>query len=166
MLAARLYGPQDMRVDEIDPPGEPGAGEVLVAVKSVGICGSDLHNYQDGRIGDTLIESPIILGHEFSAEVLAVGPDARDVVLPRILEAEPDLVTVVAPAHAPGDAFRIGIEDELVGIETVTLLWGIRPMDAVAIELPRPRIRQVAMPDEVGLLRHLEALLLAARLIE
>jgi L-iditol 2-dehydrogenase len=42
-------------------------------VKAVGICGSDLHTYQDARIGDTPIESPLILGHEFSGVVEEVG---------------------------------------------------------------------------------------------
>jgi L-iditol 2-dehydrogenase len=46
--------------------------------KAVGICGSDLHSYQDGRIGTTIIKSPIVLGHEFAGIVEAVGPDAMD----------------------------------------------------------------------------------------
>jgi L-iditol 2-dehydrogenase len=43
-----------------------------------GICGSDLHSYLDARIGDTAVEGPLILGHEFSAVVEAVGPDSLD----------------------------------------------------------------------------------------
>ena len=45
---------------------------------SVGICGSDLHTYQDGRIGDTAVQEPLILGHEFGAVVEAVGEGALD----------------------------------------------------------------------------------------
>ncbi len=78
MLAARLYGPRDMRVDNIAEPGLPGAGEVLIKVKAVGVCGSDLHTYEDGRIGDTSVQAPLVLGHEFAGEVLAVGVDALD----------------------------------------------------------------------------------------
>lgn len=78
MLAARLYGPNDMRIEEIEAPGEPGPNQVLLKVTAVGICGSDLHNYEDARIGDTVVQEPLVLGHEFGGEILAVGPDARD----------------------------------------------------------------------------------------
>jgi L-iditol 2-dehydrogenase len=78
MLAARLYGAEDMRIDDIPLPPPPPEGQVTIQVTSVGICGSDLHNYQDGRIGDTLIEAPIILGHEFAGIVTAVGDRALD----------------------------------------------------------------------------------------
>ncbi|MBZ0296476.1 MAG: alcohol dehydrogenase catalytic domain-containing protein [Anaerolineae bacterium] len=78
MLAARLYGPRDLRVDQVPEPGQPGPGEVLIKVTAVGICGSDLHTYEDARIGDTQVKEPLILGHEFAGEVLAVGADARD----------------------------------------------------------------------------------------
>ncbi len=78
MLAARLYGPQDLRVDDIAPPGSPGPGDLLIKVTAVGICGSDLHTYEDARIGDTVVQQPLILGHEFGGEIIAVGPDARD----------------------------------------------------------------------------------------
>jgi L-iditol 2-dehydrogenase len=78
MTAVRLHGPRDLRVEQVSHPGEPGPGQVLLRIKAVGVCGSDLHTYVDARIGDTLVASPLILGHEFSAIVEAVGPDARD----------------------------------------------------------------------------------------
>jgi hypothetical protein len=45
MKAARLYGPGDIRVEDVSEPPAPGAGEVLLGVTAVGICGSDLHYY-------------------------------------------------------------------------------------------------------------------------
>ena len=78
MLAARLHGVRDMRIENIPEPGAPGAGQVKIRVTAVGVCGSDLHNYLDGRIGDTLIQFPVILGHEFAGVVLEVGEGARD----------------------------------------------------------------------------------------
>jgi len=78
MLAARLHGPRDLRVERVPHPGPPGRGQALLRVKVTGICGSDLHSYNDARIGDTPLEAPLILGHEFSAVVEAVGPDAFD----------------------------------------------------------------------------------------
>ncbi|MFN8565779.1 MAG: alcohol dehydrogenase catalytic domain-containing protein, partial [Anaerolineae bacterium] len=78
MLAAKLYGPRDMRIEAVDEPGDPGVGQVKIRVTAVGVCGSDLHNYLDARIGDTVIASPVVLGHEFAGVILAVGDDARD----------------------------------------------------------------------------------------
>jgi len=78
MLAARLHGPKDLRVESVPHPGPPGRGQVLLRVKATGICGSDLHSYLDARIGDTPIAGPLILGHEFSGVVETVGPGAFD----------------------------------------------------------------------------------------
>lgn len=78
MTAVRLHGPRDLRVDQVPRPAPPGPGQALLRVTAVGICGSDLHSYLDGRIGDTTIQQPLILGHEFGGMVEAVGPDAVD----------------------------------------------------------------------------------------
>lgn len=78
MLAARLHGPRDLRIERVPHPGPPGRGEALLRVRATGVCGSDLHSYIDARIGDTPVEAPLILGHEFSAVVEAVGPGALD----------------------------------------------------------------------------------------
>jgi len=78
MWAARLHGPRDLRIERVPLPPDPGFGEVLLQVTVTAICGSDLHPYLHGRIGDTELKSPLILGHEFSGVVIAAGPDARD----------------------------------------------------------------------------------------
>ena len=46
---------------------------MLLGVKSVGICGSDVHFWTDGRIGDYILQAPMVMGHEASATVIAVG---------------------------------------------------------------------------------------------
>jgi L-iditol 2-dehydrogenase len=76
MRAIRLYGPTDLRLENVAEPAKPGRGEVLLRPRAVGICGSDLHTYQDGRIGDTAVRAPLILGHEFAGVIEAVGEDA------------------------------------------------------------------------------------------
>jgi L-iditol 2-dehydrogenase len=78
MLAARLHGPSDLRIDHLPHPGAPERGEVLLRVRVTGLCGSDLHSYQDARIGDTPVQNPMILGHEFSARVDTVGSESTD----------------------------------------------------------------------------------------
>ena len=78
MQAVRLHGATDLRVEKVPHPGLPDPGQVLLRIKAVGICGSDLHTYQDAHIGDTHLATPLILGHEFSGVVEAVGEDALD----------------------------------------------------------------------------------------
>ena len=73
MRAIKLYGPHDLRLVD-DPWPEPQAGQVLVRVEAVTICRSDIHYYASGRIGDTVSTTPLVLGHEFCGEVLAVPP--------------------------------------------------------------------------------------------
>ena len=72
MRAARLYGVGDIRLSD-EPVPEPGPGETLVQVSAVGICGSDLHWWGEGAIGDAQLSRPLVLGHE-AAGVIASGP--------------------------------------------------------------------------------------------
>ena len=70
--AFKLHGPGDLRLEEVEKP-KPDENEALVRIKSVGVCGSDVHYYRLGRIGPFVVEKPMILGHECSGEVVEVG---------------------------------------------------------------------------------------------
>jgi L-iditol 2-dehydrogenase len=71
-LVARLHAARDIRVnEEARPTNRPG--EVLLRVTSVGLCGSDLHWYTDGAIGETRLDRPLVLGHEIGA-IIEEGP--------------------------------------------------------------------------------------------
>ncbi|GAA2609716.1 zinc-dependent alcohol dehydrogenase [Paractinoplanes durhamensis] len=72
MRVARLFGAGDVRVLDEEVP-VPVAGEELVEVTSVGICGSDLHWFTEGAIGDAVLSRPLVLGHEM-AGVIRGGP--------------------------------------------------------------------------------------------
>ena len=73
MKALVLNSPLDLAVRDIPDPGAPGPGEVRVRVQSVGICGSDVHYYEHGRIGDFVLRAPMVLGHEAAGVVEALG---------------------------------------------------------------------------------------------
>jgi len=73
MRASVLVEPGRIEMQERPVP-RPGPDEVLVRVRSVGVCGSDVHYYTDGRIGPYVVEQPLILGHEVSGVVADVGP--------------------------------------------------------------------------------------------
>ncbi len=72
MLVARLHGKGDLRLAD-EPVPEPGRGHGLVRVTAVGICGSDLHWWDEAGIGDAAITDPLVLGHE-AAGVIQDGP--------------------------------------------------------------------------------------------
>jgi L-iditol 2-dehydrogenase len=72
--AAVLNRPGEVAVVERPAP-VPGPGEVLVRVRAVGVCGSDTHYFDHGRIGRFVVESPLVLGHEASGVVEGVGSD-------------------------------------------------------------------------------------------
>lgn len=68
-----------MAIGKIEPSQRPipvpKADEVLVKLHCVGICGSDVHYFHDGRIGSYIVEPPFILGHECAGEVTSIGSD-------------------------------------------------------------------------------------------
>jgi len=70
--AAVLYAPHDIRIEERPVP-KPGPREVLIEIKAVGVCGSDVHYYEHGRIGTYVVRQPLILGHESSGVIVDVG---------------------------------------------------------------------------------------------
>src|SRR5438034_842400 len=74
-LVAVLHGTRDVR---LETRGLPPLGErdVLVEVRSVGVCGSDVHYYEHGRIGSFVVEQPLVLGHEVSGVVVDRGARA------------------------------------------------------------------------------------------
>ncbi|MFC7078749.1 NAD(P)-dependent alcohol dehydrogenase [Haloarcula halophila] len=72
MRTAVLVEPTEFELEDRSRPS-PGPDDVLVAVHDVGICGSDVHYYEHGRIGDYVVEEPLVLGHESAGEVVETG---------------------------------------------------------------------------------------------
>ena len=74
------------------PVPSPGPDEILVRIACVGVCGSDIHYYRYGRIGDQLLQSPQCLGHECSGFVAAVGSDVKTFEIDQLVACEPSRV--------------------------------------------------------------------------
>jgi L-idonate 5-dehydrogenase len=75
MKAVLLHGAKDLRFENVHMP-ELLPGMALLRIKRVGICGSDLHYFEDGYCGSFIPARPFILGHELTAEVVAVNGDS------------------------------------------------------------------------------------------
>jgi L-iditol 2-dehydrogenase len=67
MKSVRLHAPEELRIHD-EPVPVAGEGEKLIRVKAVGVCGSDLHWFSEGGIGDAQLKRPLVLGHEFAGE--------------------------------------------------------------------------------------------------
>lgn len=78
--AAVMESAGNVKVKQIPMPEGPlNPKDVLVKIKAVGICGSDIHFYEDGKIGDMVLDMPAILGHESAGEVVEVGSQVTNV---------------------------------------------------------------------------------------
>ncbi|MEM2889156.1 MAG: alcohol dehydrogenase catalytic domain-containing protein, partial [Candidatus Bathyarchaeia archaeon] len=88
MNAAVLHKAGDLRIEEVDVP-QIGPNDVLVKMRCVGICGSDIHYYVEGRIGSFIVDKPLILGHECSGEVAEVGNNVTRVKVGQRIIIEP-----------------------------------------------------------------------------
>lgn len=85
---ARLYGRTDLRL-EVAEVAVPRDGEVLLKMAAAGICGSDLHYYQDGGFGPVRVREPIIPGHEGSGYITALGAGVSGLAIGDLVAVNP-----------------------------------------------------------------------------
>lgn len=90
MKAAILRDVKDLRVEEIEEPSITPPGYVKVAIKAVGICGSDVHYYKEGAIGTFVLRQPMILGHEVGGTVVEAGAGV-DIPVGTVVALEPGI---------------------------------------------------------------------------
>src|SRR5437763_4944037 len=148
MQALRFHAARDLRVENVDEPRAPGAGDVVVQVASCGICGTDLHEYVAGPIVTpvephplTGAQNPQILGHEFAGEVVAVGSDVTTV-------REGDRVAIMPLAYCGRCAYcRRGLQHLCASMGCVGLshAWGGMAQLATVAEY-----QIVRLPDDVS----------------
>jgi L-iditol 2-dehydrogenase len=135
MKQAELHAPLDVRLIE-SPRPSPGPGEVLIAVASVGICGSDLHAYH-GR--HPFVPLPVVPGHEFAGTVVEVGPDAHDFAPGQRVTVEPSLVCG-ACYSCTHERYNICEQLQVIGCQTV---------GAMSEYLTVPASKTSLLPDQV-----------------
>src|SRR5690606_24625521 len=87
-LGAVLHAPRDLRIEAV-ADADPTPGQVVVEIDAVGICGSDVHYYEHGRIGDYVLTAPLILGHEAAGRIVAVGSDISPQRIGEAVAVEP-----------------------------------------------------------------------------
>jgi L-iditol 2-dehydrogenase len=97
MQAAVLHGVRDLRVEEVAAPGAPAPDEVKIQMNKVGICGSDVHYWENGRIGDFVVRAPMILGHECAGTVIEVGENVTHLQAGDRVAIEPGVPRLSTP---------------------------------------------------------------------
>ena len=80
MLAAVLHGKNDLRLEQRPRP-EVAPGKVLIRVRRAGICGTDVHYFEDGRVGQFVMSAPFVLGHELTGEIVATGAAVTELAI-------------------------------------------------------------------------------------
>lgn len=88
--AAYMVEPKTMYYNEVEYP-KAGANDVVVKIEYCGICGSDVHYYEYGRVGDFVVEGPFILGHEVAGTVVELGSDVRSLKVGDRVALEPGI---------------------------------------------------------------------------
>lgn len=91
MKAAYLVEKEKIEILEVPVPEIKKEDEVLIKVKYVGVCGSDIHYFLEGKIGDQIVEDKIILGHECSGEVVKVGKGVKNLIPGDKVAVEPGI---------------------------------------------------------------------------
>lgn len=99
--SAVLHAPNRLTIEDRPVP-EPAPGEVLVRVGAVGICGSDVHYYEHGRIGPYAVEAPMVVGHEAAGVVVAVGPGVSSDRVGDLVALEPGVPCRTCPTCLSG----------------------------------------------------------------
>lgn len=99
MKAVRLYGANDIRVEEMAAPSAPPAGFVNLQVRAAGICGSDLHNF---RTGQWISRSPSTAGHEVCGRVTEIGDGVSQFVVGDVVSCDSRVWCGSCPACASG----------------------------------------------------------------
>jgi L-idonate 5-dehydrogenase len=92
-IACLIHGALDLRL-EPETPKALGPTDVLLRLGAGGICGSDLHYFQHGRVGAFVVREPLVPGHEASGVVMQVGSD--------VTRVQPGQRVAINPSHACG----------------------------------------------------------------
>lgn len=127
---------------EIALPERPGPGEVAIAVKVVGICGSDVHYYTHGRIGPFAVEAPMVLGHEAAGIVTALGEGVTGLAVGDRVCMEPGIPDTTSKAS------KLGVYN----VDPSVRFWATPPVHGCLTPLViHPAAFTYRLPDHVSL---------------
>ena len=131
-----------IRLRDIDLPTVPGPDDVKIAMKNVGICGSDVHFYEYGNIGPFVVKKPMVLGHEGAGVVIAVGANVTSFKVGDKVCMEPGIPDWTSRAARMG----------LYNLDPAVRFWATPPVHGcLAPEVVHPANLTFKLPDNVSL---------------
>jgi D-xylulose reductase len=141
MQALVLERARELTLRDIDIRETLGPHDVRIAIRNVGICGSDVHYYQHGRIGLFVVEEPMVLGHEASGTVVEVGGEVTSLKVGDRVCMEPGI------PDPNSRAARLG----MYNLDPAVRFWATPPIHGVL----RPTVIHPAsftfkLPDNVS----------------
>ncbi len=141
MKALVLHEINRISIDDIDIKEEMGPEDVKIAMKAVGICGSDIHYYKNGKIGGFVVKEPMILGHEASGTVIEAGANVKGL-------KPGDRVCMEPGIPDPGSrATMLGIYNLDPGVR----FWATPPVHGCLREtVVHPAMFTFKLPDNLG----------------
>jgi D-xylulose reductase len=141
MQALVLEKIHELKLRDIEVDEPLGPHDVRIALRTVGICGSDVHYYTHGRIGQFVVEEPMILGHEASGEVIEVGTTVTHLQLGDRVCMEPGI------PNPNSKATRLGIYN----LDPAVRFWATPPIHGVLRpSVVHPAAFTFKLPDSVS----------------
>lgn len=124
MKALVLEKVNELALKEVATPTEVGTNDVIVKIQAVGICGSDVHYLTHGRIGQFIVEKPMILGHEAAGIITAVGLNVKHLKVGDRVCMEPGIPQPQSPETMEG----------IYNLDPDVQFWATPPYDGCCSE--------------------------------
>lgn len=138
----------DISFEEFDAPTITDPNDVLVEVKKTGICGSDIHYYAHGKIGNFVLNKPMVLGHESSGIVSAIGDKVTSVKVGDKVAIEPGVPSRLSDAYKGG---HYNLCPNMVFAATPSVEGVPNPPGTLCKYYKSPEDFLVKLPDHVSL---------------
>jgi D-xylulose reductase len=141
MKALVLEKVKELSIRDIDIKETLGPDDVRIQIKSVGICGSDVHYYKFGSIGPFIVKKPMVLGHEASGIIIEAGHNVRDLKIGDRVCMEPGIPNPISRAT------RLGIYN----LDPDVVFWATPPVHGCLREtVVHPALLTFKLPDDVS----------------
>ena len=141
MQALVLERMNELALRDIDLPSRLGPSDVLIAVHTVGVCGSDVHYYTHGRIGPYVVKNPMVLGHEGAGTILEVGSEVTGLKVGDRVCMEPGVPNLASRASKLG----------LYNVDPAVTFWATPPVHGILTpKVIHPAAFTYRLPDNVS----------------
>jgi len=141
MKALVLEKMNQLALREIDVPEKLGPQDVRIAIHTVGVCGSDVHYYTHGRIGDYVVRSPMVLGHEAAGVIIEIGAEVSNLEVGDRVCMEPGVPNLSSRAS------KLGIYN----VDPDVTFWATPPIHGVLRpQVVHPAAFTYRLPERVS----------------